>query len=203
MPTAPMPAAPTRYNRVAMSLHWLMAALILGLAAVGFIMVDMDNTTPLKFTLYQLHKSFGFSILVLSFGRLLWRLTHTRPPLPTPSKGWERRLAQLIHLTFYLLMLGLPLVGWLGVSASPLKIPTVIFGLFTLPALPFFQNQPDAAGQLFELHQALACILLSLLVLHVAAALKNHFILRNDVLLRMLPQRLAPCLLALRGKPHG
>lgn len=176
-----------RYNAVAVGLHWLIAAIIIGLLICGFVMGEIDGGDPLKYTLYQLHKSFGICVLVLSLLRLVWRLTHRPPPLPTEIKRWEKAVAQLVHAGFYVLMIGMPLVGWLGVSTSPLGIPTVIFGLVTLPHLPFLQDIPGVSDQLFDLHAAMAWGLIGLLVLHVGAALKHHFILRDDVLLLMTP----------------
>jgi len=195
-----IPQQPVRYHAVAIGLHWLIAILIIGLLIVGFVMGDLERSDPLKYTLYQMHKSFGITVLVLSLVRLVWRLLHRAPPLPAGSKGWEKFLSHLTHAGFYLLMLGLPLVGWLGVSASPLKIPTVIFGLFTLPSLPFFHDVPDAAHQLFELHETLAYLVIGLLVLHVGAAFKHHFLMKDDVVLRMTPPWTHRLLRALRGQ---
>lgn len=191
---------PTRYSKVAISLHWLIALMIIGLLIVGFVMGEIDKANPLKYQLYQLHKSFGITVLALSLLRLVWRLTHRTPPLPPESKRWEKAIAHLTHFGFYGLMIGLPLVGWLGVSTSPLKIPTMIFGLFQLPHLPFFQNTPGASHQLFELHETMAYILIGLLCLHAGAALKHHFMLKNDVVLRMTPLFTHKLLKLLRGQ---
>ncbi len=192
--------APLRYNKVAIGLHWLIAILIIGLLIVGFVMGAIDKADPLKYKLYQLHKSFGITVLALSLLRLAWRLTHRAPPLPPESKRWERAVAHLVHFGLYGLMIGLPLVGWLGASTSPLKIPTVIFGLFTLPHLPFFQDTPGASHQFFELHETMAYILIGLLCLHAGAALKHHFMLKNDVVLRMTPLFSHKLLKLLRGE---
>lgn len=195
-----MNTTPTRYNAIAISLHWLIAVTLIGLLIVGFVMGEIDRSSPLKYTLYQLHKSFGITILVLSLLRLVWRITHKTPPLPASSKSWEKGLAHCTHAGFYLLMIGLPVVGWLGVSTSPFKIPTVIFGLFTLPPLPFFQNVNGASRQLFELHETMAYGLIGLLALHLGAALKHHFILKNDIVLRMTPFFSHKLLNLLRGQ---
>ncbi len=184
---------PERYNNVAISLHWLIAILILGLLASGFIMGELENTA-LKYKIFQLHKSFGITVLALSLLRLLWRLLTPVPALPPESKKWEIGLAHTVRLAFYLLMIGMPLVGWLGVSTSPLKIPTVLFGVVPLPHLPFFQGVPD------ELHETMAFIMIGLLCLHLGAAAKHHFLLKNDVLLRMAPRWAQGILRALRGQ---
>lgn len=191
---------PSRYSSVAIGLHWLIALMLIGLVIVGFVMGELERSNPLKFQLYQLHKSFGMTVLALSLLRLVWRLTHRAPPLPPESKKWEKAVAHLVHFGFYGLMIGLPLVGWLGVSTSPLKIPTMIFGLFTLPALPFFQGIAGISHDLFELHETLAYFLIGLFVLHVGAALKHHFMLKNDIVLRMTPRFTHGLLRALRGQ---
>jgi cytochrome b561 len=193
---------PTRYHAVAVTLHWLIALGIVGLLVVGFIMGDVEDHA-LKFKLYQLHKSFGITILALSLARLLWRLTHRPPALPPGSKSWEKGVAHLVHWGFYAMMIGMPLVGWLGVSASPMKMPLRIFNLFSLPLLPFFNgdaNPRATAEGLFEAHELMAYGIIGLLVLHLGAVVKHHFILRNDVLLRMAPKFLQGTLQCLRGK---
>lgn len=191
--------SPERYNSVAISLHWLIALLILGLLASGFIMGELENSA-LKYRLYQLHKSVGITVLALSLLRLAWRLATPAPALPPDSKKWEIGLAHTVRLAFYILMIGMPLVGWLGVSASPLKIPTVLFGLVSLPHLPFFQSEPDTAKQLFELHETMAFIMIGLLCLHLGAAAKHHFLLKNDVLIRMSPRWAYGVLRIIRGQ---
>lgn len=198
-----MAPAPSRYSAVAIGLHWLIAIAILALLVMGFVMENMSGNPALKFRLFQLHKSLGITVLALSLLRLVWRLAHSAPPLPPASKVWEKALAHGVHGGFYLLMIGLPLIGWLGVSASPMKMPTRIFGLFTLPHLPFFTNDPDPAATtrlLFNIHGLMAYTLIGLLVLHVGGALKHHFMLRNDVMLRMTPRFTHPLLRFLRGK---
>lgn len=193
---------PTRYHAVAVTLHWLIALGIVGLLVVGFVMGDVEDH-ELKFKLYQLHKSFGITILALSLARLLWRLTHRPPAMPPGSKGWEKAVAHAVHWGFYALMIGMPLVGWLGVSASPMKMPLRIFNLFSLPLLPFFNgdaNPRATAEGLFEAHELMAYGIIGLLVLHLGAVVKHHFILRNDVLLRMAPKFLQGVLRAVRGR---
>ncbi len=190
--------SPQRYNSVAISLHWLIALLILGLLASGFIMGELENSA-FKYKIFQLHKSFGITVLGLSLLRLAWRLLTPVPALPD-GKTWEIWLARAVRLGFYVLMIGMPLVGWLGVSTSPLKIPTVLFGLVPLPNLPFFQDVPEAAKQFFELHETMAFIMIGLLCLHLGAAVKHHFLFKNDVLLRMAPLWTHGVLRALRGQ---
>ena len=178
-----------RYSRVAMLFHWLIAALILFNLYLGW---RMNHTEGLgKFTTFQLHKSIGISILVLSVLRLLWRLTHRPPPYPATMRAWERAAAAATHWTFYALMIILPFTGWIVVSASPLNIPTLLFKRIPLPHLGFIHDQPIATRTAIDhnlgtTHVVLAYIFGALILLHIAAALKHQFVQRDGVLWRML-----------------
>lgn len=179
-----------RYGSVAMLLHWVIALSIIGMIALGLYMHDLPLNDPQKFPLYQLHKSIGLTILGLSVFRLLWRLVNRVPPLPDGLKAWERFAARFTHFAFYVMMIGIPLVGWAMVSASPWGLPTYWFGVAQVPHLPYFSTAPNKAeleGTLKFIHYWLAIGTLGLLALHVGAALKHHFILKDDVLKRMLP----------------
>ena len=175
--------ASARYGIVAQGLHWVIAILVGGMLILGKIMIDMPDGFE-KLRLYQVHKSFGFTVLALMVVRLAWRLTHRPPPLP-PAKPWEHFLARLTHGGLYVLLLAMPMTGWLTVSASPLPIPTRYFDLFTIPDL----TAPDKAlrDTASAIHSLLSSILIALLALHIAAALKHHFVNKDDVLLRITP----------------
>ena len=189
-----------RYNRVAVALHWLIAAGLLANLGLGLWMswaIDSPTAQAHAVSAFQIHKSLGLAVLVLSLLRLAWRLLHPQPPHPAGMKLWEKFLASATHWLFYVLMIGLPLSGWLYVSAQwrgdgPFTIPTLWFGLFEVPHL-FGLNDADralraqAAATAFSVHGAMALALIVLLVLHVAAALKHQFIDRDGVLARMLP----------------
>ena len=180
-----------RYTKVAITLHWVIALSIMGLIAAGLIMTT-DDLLPksLQFQTFQLHKSLGLTVLVLSFLRLVWRLTHTPPPLPPGMKAWEKLAANGTHWAFYVLMFALPLSGWALVSTSAWGLPTIWFGLFEWPHLPVLSTMEnkealnDVAG---EAHEILAWIAITLICMHIGAALKHHVINRDDVLTRMLP----------------
>ncbi|WP_417320533.1 cytochrome b [Emcibacter sp.] len=180
-----------RYSTIAILLHWLIALLIVGMVGMGLYMTGLpDERMSEKFELYQLHKSFGVTVLFLSLVRLIWRLTHKPPSLPGHMPDWERFAAKATHWAFYGLMIGIPLSGWAMVSASPWNLPTVLFGAIDWPHLPYFSTVADkkaVEGMLKEVHELLAFGMLFLLVLHVAAALKHHFINRDNVLCHMLP----------------
>ncbi|NWH09279.1 MAG: cytochrome b [Alphaproteobacteria bacterium] len=179
-----------RYTSVAIFLHWLIALFILGQIAGGLYVSDMPSGAEGRFALFQLHKSFGLTILGLTLLRILWRLVNPVPPLPEAMAMWEKILARLTHLAFYALMLAMPLSGWALVSSASRAVPTYFFGLFEVPHLPGLkglENQREVAGQISEMHELLAFLTLGLLLLHIAAALKHHYFDRDDVLTRMLP----------------
>lgn len=180
-----------RYGLVALGLHWLIAIAIIAMLALGIYMTDLPNS-PWKFELYQLHKSIGITILVASLLRLGWRLANPPPPLPPAMPALEALAAKAAHAGFYLLMLGLPLSGWMMVSASVWNIPTRIFGLFELPHLPWFATLADkkpVEDVLKEVHETAGWLMIALLAVHVAAALRHHILLKDDILRRMLPGR--------------
>lgn len=193
--------APSSYNAVAKTLHWLIAAAIIGMLALGWI---MSNTPmgPEKFLLFQWHKSIGITILLLSLCRLGWRLTHTTPDLPTAMPRWERNAAQAMHILLYALIIIMPLTGWIIVSASPMNIPTMLYGVIPwphLPIIPTLENKREIGHTIGAVHGFLAYVLAGLAVLHIGAALKHHFVNHDDVLMRMTPKHLNGLLNTLRG----
>jgi cytochrome b561 len=182
----------TRYDAVAATLHWLIAAMILFMFWLGPFMASLPETDPRQFPLFQLHKSVGLSILVLSIARLAWRLAHPAPPPPLQMKAWERRAARVTHRLLYALTIGVPLLGWATVSAASLDVPTMWFGLFEWPHISFLSHLPRVRKTILEpelliAHVVFAFSMMGLVVLHVGAALNHHFIERDDVLKRMLP----------------
>ncbi len=183
-----------RYTAVAIALHWLIAIAIILQLASGLWMTDaIDDkaTQNLAFQVYQWHKSLGLTVLFLSLLRIVWRLTHRAPGLPEGMAGWERFGAKATHILFYLIMIVMPLTGWVVVSASKFGLPTLYWGLFEWPHLPFADMAPDAKAGLEEtfgeIHETLAYTTIALLVLHVGAALKHQIINHDNVLGRMLP----------------
>jgi len=167
-----------RYSGGAILLHWLIALLLAGEVALGFAM-PRDAS---GFELFQLHKSIGITILLLSILRLVWRLTHKRPP--KIEGGFTGFLGSAVHAGFYVVMIVVPLSGWAIVSTSDLDIPTLIFGLVPWPHLPL----PDAMNGLFEdTHEILAKVGIGLFVLHILGALRHHFLMKDALLSRMGP----------------
>lgn len=181
-----------RYGDVAVIFHWLIALLIIGLLIVGKYMGSLDENDPVRYALTQWHKSFGIMVLLLSVLRLLWRITHKPPPEPDSIPGWQQRAASLAHGMLYVLMLAIPLTGWIMVSASPLNLDTVLFNVIEWPHLPPFaslDNKAQIASAFHEYHEIAGNLLILILLAHVGAALKHHFIDKDITLLRMLPEK--------------
>lgn len=180
----------TRYSAVAMILHWIIALAILTNLALGWRMGFLTGMA--QFTMFQLHKSVGITVLVLSLARLAWRLLNPPPPLPAEMKPWERLAAHGTHTFFYVMMIGMPLTGWAMVSVSPWNIPTLLWSHIPLPHIGFLHALPTAQKASVEaasgnIHLALAIGGVALILLHVGAALKHQLIVRDGVLGRMVP----------------
>jgi len=162
--------------------HWVMAALILAQIALGLMAANW-RLSPTKIELFFWHKSTGMLILALVALRLLWRLANPTPLLPPGMAAWERAAARLSHLLLYALMIALPVTGWIVNSAS--NVPFRIFWLIPLPAI-VAPDEPTA-DLVAWVHGGLAALLGLVLVAHIGAALRHHFVKRNTVLIRMLP----------------
>lgn len=189
----------TRFGLVAVFLHWLIALLFIAMIAIGLTMTSLALTHPLTFPLYQLHKSIGVTIFALVGLRLFWRASGTVPPLPEDLTAFERIAARFTHWGLYAILIAMPLTGWVIVSASPLGIPTVLYGLVKLPHIGFIAARPDKAAiedVASTVHEVLAWCGIALVALHAGAALRHHFWLKDDVMRRMLPSKV----LFTRGK---
>ncbi|MER8414490.1 MULTISPECIES: cytochrome b [unclassified Mesorhizobium] len=174
----------TRYGWGAIILHWLIALIFIGQFGLGFVMVRLTSQRT-AFELIQLHKSFGFLLLGLVVLRVAWRLGNATPPLPRSVGTLERRAAPLVHFALYAFQLALPLSGWALVSVSMLEIPSLPFNLFVMPNLPLAES--DGAESFWAAtHWYLAYAGMALVALHVLAALRHHFQLRDGVLTRMI-----------------
>ena len=172
-----------RYGAVAIAFHWLLALALVGAFSMGLYMADLPFS-PGRVKLFNWHKWAGVTILALSALRLLWRLTH-RPPPDLPMPAWQAKAAHLTHLLLYLLFFAVPLAGWAYSSAA--GFPIVWFGLLPLP--DFVPKDKGLAELLKQAHELLAWGLALLVVAHLAAALKHHFIEKDGLLLRILPRR--------------
>jgi cytochrome b561 len=213
-----MPLPRDRYSAVAIVLHWTIAALILWNIVLG---MEMNGLKPLpggavrvdllswgawhvgwtehkaiapllKFQVFQLHKSVGFTVLFFSLLRLAWRLAHRPPPFPPTMKRWEKLAAETVHWAFYGIMIGMPLTGWVIVSASPTNIPTLLYKTVPFPHLGFIHGLPLETRRALEenvgdVHIVLAWIAITLFLIHVGAALKHQFWTKDGVIYRMAP----------------
>lgn len=169
----------TDWGLLSKCLHWLIAALLIAMAILGLSMTELPNGID-KIKTYALHKSLGVTVLVLVLLRLLWRWG-AGPTPAAPGSPWQQRLAQATHTALYLLMLAIPLSGWAFNSTANYALRW--FGWFNLPRL--LPADPTLKAVFREAHEWLFWILAALVLLHVAAALKHHFIDRDDVLRRM------------------
>jgi cytochrome b561 len=173
---------PTRYTPAAVALHWILAILIIGNLAFGLYTVNLP-LSPQKLKLFSYHKWVGVTVLILSAARLLWRATHGAPALPDTMKPWEKQLARVSHVLLYILFFAAPISGWLFSSASGFQ--TVYLCILTIPDL--LSKNKELADVLRLAHHWINYTMAAVIALHVAAALKHHFIDRDDVLTRMLP----------------
>ena len=169
-----------RYTTGAIIFHWVIAALIITNLAIGLLHEGMSRAQMM--TWMGAHKAIGITVLLLSILRIVWRVTHPRPPLGGDLAIWEKTLARLTHGLFYVLMIAIPFAGWAMVSSG--GKPVSMFALFDFPALPVAK----ASGGVFaSVHEITAFLMIGLIVLHLAGALKHQFIDRNGELGKMIP----------------
>lgn len=186
-----MAASRTRYTTVAIVIHWLIAAALIFQIILGWRMGDGPKG-PTTYALFQLHKSIGITILLLSLARLAWRLFNTPPAPPEGQPKWEQVASKLVHIGFYVIMIGLPLTGWILVSTSRVPIPTLLFGTMPWPHIP---GLPElAAGpkhlwhEIGELgHGVLVKVTYLLLILHLGAVAKHQILDKDEVFANMAP----------------
>jgi len=177
-----MNALPSRYSTPAIALHWIVAMLIIANLALGLYTVDLP-LSPAKLRNFSYHKWIGVTVFLLAAARLLWRLGHRPPPLPPAMAPWERRTAAATHILLYVLFFAAPLTGWLFSSATGFQ--TVYLGIVPIPDL--LSKDKALADALRLAHKSINYTMAAVIVLHAAAALKHHFVDRDDVLRRMLP----------------
>ncbi len=169
-------------------LHWAMAVLIIFMIGFGVYMVNFVENPLEQFPLYQTHKSWGFVAFVLVLARVIWRLANRAHPVLPEMSAFERFGARAGHVGLYALMIVMPLSGWLMASASPLQdlfgVKNEVFGLFEMPD-PFVPGDEGLESIFAAIHFGGAIALALLVLVHLAAALKHHFVKRDDVLKRM------------------
>ena len=174
-----MPAQ--HYSYTAITLHWLIALLLAFQIALGWALEG--NNSPELFARYQLHKSVGITILLLSFARLAARLFTSRPPA-SDGPAWTRVLAGTVHWLFYLVMILGPITGWLLVSTARVQVPTLLYGILPWPHLPVGRSWHEPAE---SIHGAMAWLAIGLFALHIAGALRHQWLLGKPELQRMIP----------------
>lgn len=171
------------YNMPAIIMHWLVALLIAITFPIAWIMVDMQDDSPEQLSLFAVHISIGIAILMLAGLRIVNRWFCTSPPAPDNTPVIVEKLTALIYLSLYAFMFIVPLSGWIMASAGGHAVS--FFGLFSLPDLVVRDDGLHETTA--SLHETVAYVLLGLITLHTAAALKHQFIQRDEVLSRMLP----------------
>ncbi len=182
-PLAEQPLVPKHYTRTALALHWIVASVIVCAFSLGLVVSDLPFS-PQKLKLVAYHKWLGITVLALVALRGIWRLTHRPPALP-PMPAWQLIGAKFTHALMYTLMFAIPFSGWLFSSADGYRV--VYLGLLPLPNL--IAKNKLLADALGDIHATFAWLMLYVLLLHVAAALKHHFLDRDDTLRRMLRWR--------------
>lgn len=169
------------WGSIARSFHWLLAILILGQLALGKI-AEGAKLSPLKLDLFVWHKSIGVTILALVMLRLAWRLGNPPPAPPAAMPRWETKLAAVGHTLLYVLMLAVPLSGWWISDSS--RIPFKAYWILPMPDLLAVDRSVQEIAE--GMHDVLTMVLLVVVIVHIAAALRHHFYLRNQILRRML-----------------
>jgi len=171
------------YPATSKLLHWLVAICVLTTAPVAIMMVRMSEG-PTRDTLYNFHKSLGVLILVLMILRLINRLA-VGAPIPEPGiERWQKTVSSVMHTSLYVLLLAMPIVGYIANSAYGAATP--FFGLFDVP--PIVGKNETLATPLFTIHRSVGWLLIILVVTHISAALYHHFVRGDAVLQRMLPR---------------
>lgn len=172
-----------RYTKIAMLLHWLIALLIIAAFSLSVTMVNIHGFSPAKLKYFSWHKWIGCTVFGLACLRILWRIWNPAPPYPYTMSRFQQRAASALHGLMYFLIFAVPLTGYFYSLAA--GVPVVYLGLFPMPVL--IDPNPEWKPILKEVHYTLNVILLGGFILHVAAALKHHFVDRDGIFKRMLP----------------
>lgn len=179
-----MAASPEKYTKVAIGLHWVLAVLILFMLFPGEELIEVERGASVSGWQPTAHASIGLLVLILSVARIAWRLGHTAPPLPATMPLWQVKATSAVHGLLYLLMIGIPLSGWLALApwgAERLDPEAITF--FKLVSLNMWPNLGVWTGEMHEMGGTLAKLLIAL---HVLAALKHQFIDKDGLMRRMM-----------------
>jgi cytochrome b561 len=165
-----------KYDRFHIILHWLIAAMIIGMIALGLFMVELPKKSELppgeesvRAFYFLLHKSLGITAALLILVRIIWRLTHTPPPLPDSIPSWQQRASGVVHGLLYFAMIAMPLTGYLQSMYS--KYHTKFWGI-ELPRLAEANNEMKAFFS--EIHEYVAFAFIAIIFVHIAAAVKHR-----------------------------
>ena len=173
------------YGWLAILLHWIVAITVFGLFGLGYWMVDLGFYDSWYKAAPELHKSIGLCLFAIMVFRLVWRIVQIQPAHLETHKSIERKTATIVHLFIYILLFSIMFAGYFISTADGRGIE--IFGLFEVPGFgSFIENQEDKAG---IFHQYAAYLLMLIVFLHAAAALKHHFIDKDKTLARMIGKR--------------
>lgn len=175
-----------RYGAVAIMLHWLMAVVLATLIVVGLYMASLPDAgfDKTKIALILFHKELGLVALAAAALRLAWRFGNALPQMVERFPDWEKVLARFVQLCFYALMFALPVSGWVMSSAA--GIPVSFLGLFDLPDLVRYNDR--LFRTFIEIHKWLGYALMVLIVIHAGAALRHHWIFKDETLKKMWPR---------------
>lgn len=171
-----------RYSLTAMTLHWLITVGVI----VNWRIAEAAEHAPEAEApeIMAPHFSIGVTLLTLALLRLAWRLVHPNPPLAAHLQPWERILSRTVHTLFYVLLIVMPLAGWVAMSSMGYGVP--VWGLFELPPLPVSQSQ-ERAELIFEIHATAGMVMVVLIAIHLLGTLKHTFLDRDGNIFRMLP----------------
>ncbi|CEK10601.1 cytochrome b [Legionella hackeliae] len=182
-----MQDAAAEYTKGFKFIHWFIALLVILMLGAGFFLDDLPE--EYMGTAYMMHKSIGLTILFLMIFRLIWVSYKGRIPLPESVPAWERVFSRVVQYSLYLFLILMPLSGWI-MSVAAQRTPSY-FGLLSLP-LPWVKPDKQLAHFMEDVHGIIAWVLIGLIVLHIAGALKHHFYDKDSVLQSMLPRPKMP-----------
>lgn len=171
-----------RYTKGAIWLHWIIAACVI--ANIAIVELTENASRTVRGDWLGTHKALGITVLVLTIGRIAWRLGHKPPPQPATMKRWEVALSKSVHFLFYFLLLALPLTGWIFTSTGGRGID--FFGLFGIPALPVGDSK-SLHDSVEDIHKLMGNAMLYLGILHILEALKHQYVDRDGLIGRLNP----------------
>jgi cytochrome b561 len=172
----------TKYSSLSKLFHWVIALAVILMLSAGFFLDDLPE--QFQGTAYMLHKSTGITLLFLMLLRFIWIHAVGKPALPTAMRLWEKMLSRVVQYGLYLLLIMMPLSGWI-MSVAENRDP-IYFGLFKA-SLPWVGENQSLSKFMAESHETIAWILIAFITLHILGALKHHFINKDTILRRMLP----------------